>query len=86
MALLEEKLLDHIEEEKRGLREEVAILCTENSRLRASEHDRVAAEVSRLAEERERQKSKEITKLIQNHKTEISLIFLVLSMEPHCIL
>ena len=70
----EEKLFDHMEEEKRGLREEVAILCTENGRLRASEHERVAAEVSRLAEEGERQKNEEITKLIQSHKTEISLM------------
>ena len=70
----EEKLFEHIEEEKRGLREEVAVLCTENSRLRASEHDRVAAEVSRLREEGERQKKEEIGRLIQKHKTEISLI------------
>ena len=70
----EEKLFEHIEEEKRGLREEVAILCTENSRLRASERERVAAEVSRLTEERERQKNEEIAKLIQKHKTEISLM------------
>ena len=69
-----------MEGEKRGLREEVAILCTENGKLRASEHKRVAAEVSRLAEEGERQENEKITKLIQNHKTEISLIFLVLSM------
>ena len=70
----EEKLFEHIEEEKRGLREEVAILCAENSRLRASERDRVAAEVSRLREEVEQQKNKEIGRLIQKHKTEISLI------------
>ena len=70
----EVKLFEHIEEEKRGLREEVDILCAENSRLRASKHERVAAEVSRLREERERQKNEEIAKLIQKHKTEIGLI------------
>ena len=42
--------------------------------MRTSERERVAAEVSKLAEERERQKNEEIIKLIQNHKTEISLM------------
>ena len=70
----EEKLFEHLEEEKRKLREEVAVLCTENSRLRASERERVAAEVSRLTGERERRENEELTKLVQKHKTEISLL------------
>ena len=68
-------IIDHMEEEKRGLREEVAILCTENGRLRATRVSmREWLQKYRGWQKRERQKNEEITKLIQNHKTEISLM------------